>query len=189
MGNDTIRPSSSAKCTQIHIHTHTHTHIYFYAQKFFTNRYKTELECDTWYHRPRCQQCVSSWNLRIFKVATWHYGYRHHHKTIVFGMICYVVDHYATKVKLPILQQSNMACSIECGVRRSREQKVKPNLGCRSNIAITVFYVPVFVSSKYRKDCGVTAVLVPRWPSYPVIWIFDLGSGKILFFESLFRHV
>ena len=38
------------------------------------------LECGTWYHHPRRLQCVLSRNLRIFKVATWHYWCRHHLK-------------------------------------------------------------------------------------------------------------
>ena len=39
-----------------------------------------ELECGTWYHHPRRLQCVLSRNLRIFKVATWHYRCRHNLK-------------------------------------------------------------------------------------------------------------
>ena len=42
--------------------------------------YISQLECDTWYDHPRCQECVLSWNLRIFKVATWHDRCLHHHK-------------------------------------------------------------------------------------------------------------
>ena len=38
------------------------------------------LECGTWYHHPRRLQCVLSRNLRIFKVATWHYRCRHNLK-------------------------------------------------------------------------------------------------------------
>ena len=41
-----------------------------------------ELECGTWYHHPRRLQCVLSTNLRIFKVATWHYQCRHNVKII-----------------------------------------------------------------------------------------------------------
>ena len=40
----------------------------------------TQLECGTWYHHPRRLQCVWSRNLRIFKVATWHYRCRHNLK-------------------------------------------------------------------------------------------------------------
>ena len=39
-----------------------------------------KLECGTWYHHPRRLQCVLSRNLRIFKVATWHYWCRHNLK-------------------------------------------------------------------------------------------------------------
>ena len=38
------------------------------------------LECGTWYHHPRRLGCVLSRNLRIFKVATWHYRCRHNLK-------------------------------------------------------------------------------------------------------------
>ena len=41
-----------------------------------------KLECGTWYHHPRRLQCVWSRNLRIFKVATWHYRCRHNLKNI-----------------------------------------------------------------------------------------------------------
>ena len=34
----------------------------------------------TWYHHPRRLQCVLRRNLRIFKVATWHYRCRHNLK-------------------------------------------------------------------------------------------------------------
>ena len=39
-----------------------------------------QLECGTWYHHPRRLQCVWSRSLRIFKVATWHYRFRHNLK-------------------------------------------------------------------------------------------------------------
>ena len=39
-----------------------------------------QLECGTWYHHPRRLQCVWSRNLRMFKVATWHYRCRHNLK-------------------------------------------------------------------------------------------------------------
>ena len=44
------------------------------------NKRLSKLECGTWYHHPRRLQCVFSRNLRIFKVATWHYWCRHHLK-------------------------------------------------------------------------------------------------------------
>ena len=39
-----------------------------------------QLECGAWYRHPRRLQCVLSRNLRIFKVATWHYRCRHNLK-------------------------------------------------------------------------------------------------------------
>ena len=38
------------------------------------------LECGIWYYHPRRLQCVWRRNLRIFKVATWHYRCRHNLK-------------------------------------------------------------------------------------------------------------
>ena len=43
-------------------------------------RLNDKLECGTWYHHPRRLQCVLSRNLRIFKVAMWHYRCRHNLK-------------------------------------------------------------------------------------------------------------
>ena len=39
-----------------------------------------QLECGTWFHHSRRLQCVLSRNLRIFKVAMWHYRSRHNLK-------------------------------------------------------------------------------------------------------------
>ena len=41
---------------------------------------QNKLECGTWYHHPRRLQCVLSRNMRIFKVAAWHYRCRHNVK-------------------------------------------------------------------------------------------------------------
>ena len=73
-----------------------------------------QLECGTWYHHPRRQQCVLSRNLRIFKVATWHYRCRHHLKN---NCICYVAYYSAAKFTLPIDQSSNKAA--KCCIGRS----------------------------------------------------------------------
>ena len=50
------------------------------VDKSATTSTSTKLECGTWYHHPRRLQCVWSRNLRIFKVATWHYRCRHNLK-------------------------------------------------------------------------------------------------------------
>ena len=42
--------------------------------------FHSRLECGTWYHHPWRLQCVLSRNMRIFKVATWHYRCRHNLK-------------------------------------------------------------------------------------------------------------
>ena len=58
-------------------------------------------------------------------------------------IICYVAYYSAATFKLPISKPSNMAA--KCGIRRSWKLKLKPNLGFRSNIAITISYISVFV--------------------------------------------
>ena len=56
---------------------HLITHHATFKQR---RRKYIKLECGTWYHHPRRLQCVLSRNLRIFKVATWHYRCRHNLK-------------------------------------------------------------------------------------------------------------
>ena len=56
------------------------TPIHVRASKRKPGCYNFQLECGTWYHHPRRHKCVLSWNLRIVKVATRHYRWRHHHK-------------------------------------------------------------------------------------------------------------
>ena len=63
---------------------------------------------------------------------------------IVFEMICNVANYSGAKFTFPIEQPSNKA---KCGIRRSWKLKMKPNHGCCSNIAITISYISVFVSS------------------------------------------
>ena len=107
--------------------------------------YFSELECGKWYHHPWRQQHVFSRNLRNYKVATCHRRCRRHLKIIVFDIICYVDYYSAAKFKLQIQQPSYIA--VKCGIRRSWKLKVKQNLDCRSNIALTTSYISIFVSS------------------------------------------
>ena len=44
------------------------------------NKRLSKLECGAWSHHPRRLQCVWSRNLRIFKVAMWHFRCRHNLK-------------------------------------------------------------------------------------------------------------
>ena len=104
-----------------------------------------KLECGTWYHHPRRQQCVLSRNLRNFKVVAWHHDAVTISKIIVFEIICCVAYYSAARFTFPIEQPSNMAA--KCGIRRSWKLKVKPNLGCCCNIVITISYISAFVSS------------------------------------------
>ena len=101
-----------------------------------------KLECGTWYHHPQRLQCVLSRNLRIFKVATWHYRCCHHLKNncIWFAMLLIILQ-------LNLNFQLNNNKATKCGIRRSWKMKVKPNHGCCSNIAVTTSYISVFVLS------------------------------------------
>ena len=55
---------------QIHFFPKIQIQIHIFTQ------IQLQLECGTWDHHPRRLQCVLSRNLRIFKVATWHYRCR-----------------------------------------------------------------------------------------------------------------
>ena len=101
-----------------------------------------KLECEMWYHHPRRQQCVLSRHLRIFKVAIDAVTIS---KIIVFEIICYIAYNSSAKFTFPIEKPSNKAA--KCGIRRSWKLNVKPNLGCCSNITITISYISVFDSS------------------------------------------
>ena len=87
-----------------------------------TNEKKTTLatqilECGTWYHHPRRLQCVLSINLRIFKVATWHYRCRHNLKNNCIWdnlQYCLLVPRSSSKpVMLTIDLQSRKVLFIE----------------------------------------------------------------------------
>ena len=66
-------------------------------------------------------------------------------KIIVFEIICNFAYYSAAKFTFPIKQPSNKATKFS--IRRSWKLKVKPNLVRCSNIAITISYISVFVSS------------------------------------------
>ena len=99
-----------------------------------------QLECGTWYHHPRRLQCVkfSKSQRDIIDAVTIS-------KITVFEIICNVAYYSAAKITFPIAQPSNKAT--KCGIRGFWKLKVKPNLGCCSNIAITISYISAFVSS------------------------------------------
>ena len=99
-----------------------------------------KLECGTWYHHPRRLQCVkfSKSQCNIIDAITIS-------KIIVFEIICNVAYYSVAKFTFSIEQPSNKAT--KCGIRGSWKLKVKPNLGYCSNIAITISYISVFVSS------------------------------------------
>ena len=100
-----------------------------------------ELECETWYHHPRRLQCVkfSKSQRDIIDAVTIS-------KIFLFEIICNVAYHSAAKITFPIAQPSNKAT--KCGIGGFWKLKIKPNLGCCSNIAITISYISVFVSSR-----------------------------------------
>ena len=66
-------------------HTHCHrpsrSFIILWSYKMIKYSYHMlQLEGGTWYHHPRRLQCVLSRNMRIFKVARWHFRCHHHLK-------------------------------------------------------------------------------------------------------------
>ena len=77
-------------------------------------------------------------------------------KIIVFEIICNVVYYSAAKFTFPIEQASNKAT--KCGIRGSWKLKVKPNLGCCSNIAITISCISVLFHLDNPKIDSVMAV-------------------------------
>ena len=104
-----------------------------------------QLECGTWYHLPRRLQCVkfSKSQRDIIDAVTIS-------KIIVFEIICNVACYSEAKIAFSIAQPSNKAT--KCDIRGFWKLKVKPNLGCCSNIAITISYISVFVSSWQSQD-------------------------------------
>ena len=80
-----------------------------------------QLECGTWYHHRRRLQCVLSTNLRIFKVATWHYRCRHNLKNNCIWdnlQYCLLVPRSSSKpVMLTIDLQSRKVLFIEIILR------------------------------------------------------------------------
>ena len=89
-------------------------------------------------------------------------------KIIVFEIICYIAYYAAAKFTLSIEQPFNMVA--KSGIRQSWKLKVKPNLGCCSNIAITISYISVFcffliISSLTElRLCQGHPVIIWRWP-------------------------
>ena len=49
---------------------------------WYSKSKQKKLKCGARYHHPRRQQCVLSRNMRMFKVATWHYRSNHHLKKV-----------------------------------------------------------------------------------------------------------
>ena len=115
------------------------------------NEHMDELECRTWYHHPRRLQCVkfSKSQRDIIKAVTIS-------KITVFEIICNVAYYSSAKFTFPIEQPSNKAT--KCGIRGSWKLKVKPNLGCCSNIAITISYISVWFHLDNPKIDRVMAV-------------------------------
>ena len=111
--------------TKTHLHTHKQLHT-------------VKLECDTWYHHPPTAWLEQESQCEIIDAITLY-------KIIVFEIICYVAYYSPATFTFPIEQPSNKAA--KCDTMRSWKLKVKPNLGCCSNTAITISYISVFVSS------------------------------------------
>ena len=85
-----------------------------------------------------------------FSQHLWHYRCRHHLKNncIWDNLQCFLYYYSAAKFTFPIEQTPGpIKPPAKCGIRRSWKLKVKLNLGCCSNIASTISYISVFVSS------------------------------------------
>ena len=63
---------------------------YDVSHSIFSNRSRTWKGCMI--SSPALQQCVVSWNLKIFIVATWHYRSRHRHNNNCFwhNLLCWL---------------------------------------------------------------------------------------------------
>ena len=86
-------------------------------------------------------------------------------KIIVVDIICYVDYHSSAKFKLPISQSYNMAT--KCDIWWSWKPKVKPNLDCRCNIAITISYILVMFHPDNLFQYLITRVSVNHQNSVP----------------------
>ena len=99
---------------------------------------------------------------------------------IVFEISCNVAYYSAAKFTFPIEQPSDKATKY--GIRRSWKLKVKPNLGSCSNIAITISYISVFVSSWL-------AELLPfKCQGHPVslwCWLWPAISKSVIHWDRL----
>ena len=102
-------------------------------------------------------------------------------KIIVFNTICYVACYSVAKFTPPIEQPSNMQYGW------SWKQRVKPNLDCCSNIALTISCISVLVSSWQSQDS--TELQLFKCQGHPVslTLTFDLRSWKVWFIEIFFR--
>ena len=88
-----------------------------FVSRFLSWQHFSKLECGTWYHHPRRLQCVLSRNMRIFKVATWHYRCPHNLKNNCIWdnlQYCLLVPRSSSKpVMLTIDLQSRKVLFIE----------------------------------------------------------------------------
>ena len=67
-------------CYVMFAHVYSPHSTYWLSVYCLCNSNNTKLVCGTRYHHPRRLQCVLSRNMRIFKVAMWHYRRRHNLK-------------------------------------------------------------------------------------------------------------
>ena len=79
IGNLAVLIQGMASWVQFY-HTRLLTSIILSDRPYTFPITSVKLECGTWYHHPRRQQCVLGRNLRIFKVATSHCRCRYHLK-------------------------------------------------------------------------------------------------------------
>ena len=96
---------------RIQLTIHQHLFRYWCDAEQATSCYQYQLECGTWYHHPRRPQCVLSRNLRIFKVAAWHYRCCHNLKNSCIwdnSQYCFLVPRSPSK---PVML--TLTCNLE----------------------------------------------------------------------------
>ena len=127
-------------------------------QSFFGWHAFHKLECGTWYHHPRRLQCVLNRNLRIFKVATWHYR-------------CFQLNNH------PIRPPNSASGDLG---------NWKWNWMMVAVVTELFFTFQFLFHLDNPKIDSVMAVQVPMSPSKPVMLTFDLQSRKCYSLRSSF---
>ena len=144
------------------------------------------LECGTWYHHPRRQQCVLSRSLRIFKVATWHYRCRHHLKNNCiwdnFGMLLIILQ---LNLYFQLNNHSIRPPNAASGDLKT-ESATKAWLLQQHSYFLHFSFCSILIILRLTE---LRPFKIPRSPNKPVTFTFDLQSRKVLLIEIFFWHV